>query len=288
MSRFLRRVGSWTRAGLITLSVGLYSVATGLSAAAANPADLLAEASSNTAVTVDHSVWDKLLKAYVHESADGINRVDYAAFKKTGQAALKSYIASLQGVDLRTLSRPEQFAMLANLYNAKTIDIILDHYPVKSIKDISLGGGLLTAFTGGPWKSPVVKLSGVPLSLDDIEHGMLRPVFKDPRVHYAVNCASLGCPNLQTEAWTAAKLNAALDNAAKSYVNNRRGASVEGNGIEVSSIYHWFKADFGGNDAGVIAHLRKFAEPALAEKLKTAGTISGDRYDWSLNDTAVR
>ncbi len=253
---------------------------------AAEPADLFREAARQSAVAVDHSTWDRLLQAYVSPGDDGLNRVDYAKFKANDHAELKQYIDSLRAVDPRTLSRSEQFAYLANLYNAKTIDIVLDHYPVKSIKDISLGGGLFTAFTGGPWKAKVLTLQGVDFSLDDIEHGVLRPLFKDPRAHYSVNCASVGCPNLQTSAFTGAKLNAQLDAAAKAYINNPRGVSFSSGRLVVSSIYEWFKSDFGGNDQGVIAHLRKFAAPALKTRLDGVNSIGDNRYDWSLNDVA--
>jgi hypothetical protein len=187
-------------------------------------------------------------------------------------------------VDARILNRPEQFALLANLYNAKTIDIVLDRYPVKSIKDISLGGGLLASIAGGPWKAKVTGLGGLELSLDDIEHRILRPVFRDPRVHYAVNCASIGCPNLRSEAFTGAKLSSQLEAGARAYVNNPRGASSSQNGLVVSSIYDWFKADFGGTDEGILAHLRRYAMPDLAAKLKTVTSISNYQYDWGLND----
>ncbi len=253
-------------------------------ALAQTPRDLLATAAKGSTKTVDHSVWDRLLKTYVKPGADGLNRVDYAAFKSGGHAALKDYIRSLQAVDLSTLDRPEQFALLANLYNAKTVDIVLDHYPVKSIRDISLGGGLLGVFTSGPWKAKVLEMKGVPLSLNDIEHGMLRPVFKDPRVHYAVNCASVGCPNLGTEAFTGAKLDAQLDAAARAYVNNPRGARFGPEGLVVSSIYDWYQKDFGGSDEGVIKHLKAYAEPALAKKLAKTTSIADYTYDWSLND----
>ena len=93
---------------------------------------------------------------YVHPADDGLNRVDYGSFQANGHAELKPYLESLRAVDPRTLSRSEQFAFLANLYNAKTIDIVLDHYPVSSIKNVSLGGGLFAAFTGGPWKAKVL------------------------------------------------------------------------------------------------------------------------------------
>jgi uncharacterized protein DUF547 len=237
------------------------------------------------AESVDHSAWNSLLKTYVKPGADGLNRVDYVAFKKNGHAALKAYLTGLQSVDPNGLAPAEQFAFYVNLYNAKTIDIVLDHYPVKSIKDISLGGRLLASLTGGPWKAKVVKINGSELSLDDIEHGILRAQFKDPRVHYAVNCASVGCPNLSTEAYTGAKLNAQLDASARSYVNSPRGFRFDGQALVASSIYKWFKDDFGGNDQGILRHALKYAEPDLGAKLKTAQSISRFEYDWTLNDS---
>lgn len=269
--------------GLLMLALGLVSACISSEASAA-PADIVKSAASGSVETVDHSSWDRLLKTYVVPGPDGLNRVDYAAFKASGHAELKQYVAQLQTVDPRKLDRPEQFALLANLYNAKTIDIVLDKYPVRSIKDISLGGGLFASITGGPWKAKVVTLNGMALSLDDIEHGILRPVFRDPRVHYAVNCASIGCPNLQTEAFTGALLSEQLDAGARAYVNHPRGFDARGGQIVASSIYSWFKEDFGGSDGGVLAHARKYASPALAEKLNSATSIGDHQYDWGLND----
>jgi len=269
----------------LLLAIVMLLAAFGSLARAETPADLFAKAAAQgSAQTVDHTAWDRLLKTYVHPGSDGLNRVDFAAFKSGGHAALKDYIRRLEAVDPATLDRPEQFALLANLYNAKTVDIVLDHYPVKSIKDISLGGGLLGVFSGGPWKAKVLAMKGVALSLDDIEHGILRPIFKDARVHYAVNCASVGCPNLGTEAFTGAKLAAQLDAAARAYVNSRRGADRRPDGLVVSSIYNWYEADFGGNEEGVIAHLKTYADPDLAKKLQGTTSIADYAYDWSLND----
>jgi Protein of unknown function, DUF547 len=158
---------------------------------------------------------------------------------------------------------------------------------VKSIKDISLGGGLLTFVTGGPWKAKIVKVSGIRLSLDDIEHVILRSLFKDPRVHYAVNCASFSCPNLLRDAFTATKLSDQLDGAAKAYVNSPRGIRVEGGKVIVSSIYSWYSVDFegfGGTELGVLEHLRHYAEPALRQTLEGVMKIDSYEYDWSLND----
>lgn len=278
-------LGSALLKGIASLAA-VFALSVVSPAAHAAPLDVVARHSAGSKTVIDHSDWDKLLKTYVKPGADGLNRVDYATFKARGQAELKNYIARMQTVDLKSLDRPEQFALLANLYNAKTIDIVLDKYPVKSIKDISLGGGFIASIKGGPWKAEVLKLGGTPLSLDDIEHGILRPAFKDPRVHYAVNCASVGCPNLQTEAFSGEKLVEQLDASARAYVNNPRGVRITADGVVVSSIYSWFKEDFGGTDAGVLKHLQRYASPELAAKLKTATALAGHSYDWSLNSAS--
>lgn len=265
----------------VALCVGLPASALGDAAQ-----DLFRTAAEQTAEPVDHSAWDRLLKTYVKPGADGLNRVDYASLKADGLPALRKYIATLEQVDPRKLDRNDQFALLANLYNAKTLEVVASRYPIKSIKDISLGGGLVASLTGGPWKAKVTKLGGVTLSLDDIEHGIMRPIFKDPRVHYAVNCASVGCPNLGTEAFTGAKLNAQLEQAAKDYVNSPRSVRF-GNGKPViSSIYVWYIDDFGGTDQGILDHLRKYAAPGLEKRLAGVKALGGDDYDWSLNDAA--
>ncbi len=254
-------------------------------ASAASPAEAFAAFRAGSEATVDHSAWDRLLKAYVVLGDDGIARADYARFKAEGHAAVKQYVRDLEAVDVAALDRPEQFAFWANLYNAKTIDVVLDAYPVRSIKDIRLGGGLLATFTGGPWKAKVTKVAGMELSLDDIEHAILRPIFKDPRVHYAVNCASIGCPNLGPEAFTGTDLERQLDAAARVYVNHPRGATVSKGGLVVSSIYSWFQTDFGGDDQGVIAHLRTYGNDSLKSELSGVTSIRDHAYDWSLNDT---
>lgn len=267
---------------MLTLAVSILALST--PAVAQSPRDIVSRHDRNSTIAVNHAAWDHLLSRFVKPGADGLNRVDYAAFRASGHEQLKTYLMSMGRVDPRALNRKEQFAYLANLYNAKTIDIVLDHYPVRSIKDISLGGGLFAAFTGGPWKAKVVSINGVSLSLDDIEHEILRKVYKDPRVHYAVNCASVGCPNLGSRAFTGATLDAQLDAAARAFVNSPRGVRIKGNQIAVSSIYEWFKADFGGNNTGVLRHLMQYAEPKLAAKLKSIGSVANHDYDWRLND----
>jgi hypothetical protein len=232
--------------------------------------------------------YNQLLARYVSQGADGVNRVDYAQWKATASdtAALEAFVAEQQNVKPSDLEKAHQFAYWANLYNAVTIKLILDRYPVASIRDIKSEGVWLDpkAFIG-PWVAKRVTVEGRVLSLDDIEHTILRPQFNDPRVHYAVNCASLGCPNLRASAWRAETLDADLESAARDFINHPRGAAVGADGaLEVSSIYVWFKSDFGGSDEGVIAHLRQFAAPALANRLKGVTAIGSDQYDWSIND----
>jgi hypothetical protein len=253
-------------------------------ARAQTPAEHFSAYTAGSTVTVDHSAWSRLLERYVVAESDGINRVRYASMKKGARADLEGYLARLVRVDVKALDRNEQFAYWANLYNAKTIAIVLDALPVRSIKDINLGGGLLAAVTGGPWKAQVLKVAGVDLSLDDIEHGILRPVFKDPRVHYAVNCASLGCPNLGRAAFTGAKLDAELDAAATAFINHPRGLRISDGEAVLSSIYSWFEEDFGGSAAAVLAHVSRYAGEALKSKLQGISEIADYGYDWSLND----
>lgn len=234
--------------------------------------------------TVDHGAWDSLLRAYVRADAAGVNRVAYARMKGDGQAALKAYLARLQQFDPASLDRPEQMSFWINLYNAKTIDVVLDRYPVKSIKDISLGGGLKALVSGGPWQARIMRVQGAELSLDDVEHGILRPLYADARVHYAVNCASVGCPNLATEAYTGARLEGLLQAGARAFVNSPRGVKVAGDGVTASSIYSWFQSDFGGSETAVIEHLRGHASAGLRQQLLGIGRIDRYDYDWALAD----
>jgi hypothetical protein len=234
---------------------------------------------------VDHGPWDRLLASRLSVGTDGVNRFAYGAASAADRLALDGYIAGLADAPVSRLDRSEQRAYWINLYNALTVQVVLSRYPVRSIRDISISPGL---FSSGPWGKKLVTVEGEALSLDDIEHRVLRPIWRDPRTHYAVNCASIGCPNLMPRAYTAANLEAQLDAGAQAYINHPRGARLEGGKLRVSSIYVWFQDDFGGNEAGVIAHLQRHAAPALAQNLAGIKSIAGHDYDWALNDTANR
>jgi hypothetical protein len=252
--------------------------------------EAFAKHTAESTETVDHTAWDTLLKTYTRPGADGINYIDYAGFKAKGHATLKAYVKSLEAVDPTKLDRNEQFAYWANLYNAKTIDVVLDAYPVESIRKITINEGVVGFFKkaaglAGPWKAEIMNVNGRPLSLDNVEHDIMRPVFKDPRVHYAVNCASMGCPNLNMTAFTGVNLEAELERGAKAFVNHPRGINVKPDGtIVASSIYSWFQVDFGGTPEGVLDHVRKYADDELKAKLDGKTTIADFEYDWNLND----
>ncbi len=239
---------------------------------------------ADSEIRVDHGVWDTLLTRYLHVAGDGIHRFDYAAVSADDRAALAGYLRDLAGHPVSELARPEQMAFWINLYNAQTVAVVLDHYPVESIRQIDISPGW---FSDGPWGKPLLAVEGVALSLDDIEHRILRPGWRDPRVHYALNCASLGCPNLGSEAYRAADLESQLDAAARAYVNHPRGVAPDGGGWRVSRIYKWFVEDFGGNEAGVVTHLRRYAAPPLARALERRPAIESYAYDWALNDVAT-
>lgn len=231
---------------------------------------------------IDHTDWDALLKTYVRPGPDGVNRFAYSRLSASDAQQLHNYVRRLAGIKISDYRRPEQFAYWINLYNALTVQVVLTHYPVKSIREIKLDG---SGFGGGPWDAKLVTVEGEELSLNDIEHRILRPIWRDPRIHYAVNCASIGCPNLRREAYTGDTVNRVLESAARDYVNNPRGVVVDDRDIIVSSIYVWFRPDFGGSDVAVLDHLRRYAGPTLKSKLEGRDSIFDHRYDWGLNGT---
>lgn len=235
--------------------------------------------------TIDHGAWDRFLKTYVVTGEDEIARVAYRWVTEADAAALSDYIARLEATPISRFGRAEQRAFWINLYNALTVRLVIDHYPVASILDIDLTGGFFDSLFGdGPWRRKLVSVEGAELSLDDIEHRILRPIWEDPRIHYALNCAALGCPNLQREAFTAANADRLLDEGARAYVNHPRGVAIVDGELVVSSLYVWYEADFGGDDVSVIAHLRRYAGAELSRALVGRTDIDDDRYDWQLND----
>lgn len=239
----------------------------------------------STDTPVDNSAWNTFLRAYAQRSDDGIVLVDYATVTDEDRIGLERYIAALEATDPASLTSDEQLAFWINLYNAETVALILENYPIKSIRQIKNG---LFDFSG-PWNDKRITVAGADLSLNDVEHNIIRVLFNEPRIHYAVNCAAIGCPNLRLTAYDGASLDAALDERARDYINHPRGVSVDDRGrVTASKIFAWYREDFGDNEVDVLNHIRVIADPDLREKLDGKRDIRRYEYDWTLNDPALR
>ena len=237
-----------------------------------------------------YTAWDALLKKHVRWLPDGVqSRVDYKGFA-ADRAALQQVLAQWSAVtpaQFQALPKPEQMAFLINAYNGFTVELILTQYPkLKSIKDLG-------SFIQSPWKKKFFKLLGEDRHLDWIEHEQLRPNYAEPRIHAAVNCASIGCPALRDEAFTAATLDAQLEDGMKRFMSDRTRNRVANGQLEVSSIFKWFKEDFEKGHRGLNKLEDVFARyatqltsnPAEQAKLKDRSMrITHLDYDWALND----
>ncbi len=227
---------------------------------------------------LDHSQWTTILSKYI-DKRDGVNYFAYDEVSEADHERLENYLDELQAVTVTGLTAAQRFAYWVNLYNALTVWVILEHYPVDSIRDISYG-----LFSRGPWQEELVTVQNVDLTLDNIEHDILRPFYADNRIHYAVNCASIGCPNLQPEAFTIENLEDLLEKAAEEYINHPRGVRIEGGKLIVSRIFDWYSEDFGDDDEEVIEHFSEYAADKLNTRLEGFERIDRYEYDWTLNE----
>lgn len=224
----------------------------------------LTSTTANSAVNIDHSQWDKLLKKYVNSQG----MVDYKGFKND-DAKLDEYLQMLsENKPNDKWSVQELLAYYINLYNAATIKLIVENYPVKSIKDID-----------GAWTKGRVSVGEKMLSLGGIENGILRKM-KEPRIHFAINCASLSCPKLLDEAYTAAKINEQLDRATKEFINSDKNDISAGN-PKVSAIFDWYAKDYKMNGKqDVIGFINKYSNA----KISPGSTLGYKNYNWELNE----
>ncbi|MCG8618859.1 MAG: DUF547 domain-containing protein [Desulfobacterales bacterium] len=220
---------------------------------------------------VDNTIYKDLLNKHVKNG-----RVSYDGFKQD-EARLDQYLAVLSAADPAMLSRNHRFAFYINAYNAFTIKLILSRYPdINSIKEIG-------SFFSGPWSKKFISLGGWTVSLDYIEHEVLRPKFKDPRVHFAINCAARSCPPLMGEPYEGEMLETQLDHQTRAFINNPRSTFVKDDTVFISKIFDWFEEDFNDN---ALFFIRQYAGERLKSDLETAGPepkIKYLHYDWSLN-----
>jgi Protein of unknown function, DUF547 len=255
---------------------------------------LLAATRGALAFDQNHAVWNALLKRHVVVAQNGSSsRVDYAGFR-ADRKALSAYLQGLSSVtqtEYRKWTREQQLAFLINAYNAFTIELVLTRYPdLKSIKDLG-------SFLRSPWKKAFFTLLGAERSLDDVEHGLIRApgAFDEPRIHFAVNCASIGCPMLRDEAYVAGRIDSQLEDSVRRFLGDRsRNRYDPASGeLEVSRIFDWYKADFEKGNRGISSvpqFLARYADlladgaAARAEVRQGQARIRYLDYDWTLND----
>jgi len=226
--------------------------------------------------------WPAVMTAFLGKpDGRGMISVDYQALvdSKLGLQSLDIYITYLERLNPDNMDRDAALAYWANLYNALTVKVITENYPLRSIKKIKN-----KSYPRGPWKTDVSTVNGEALSLDDIEHKRMRKNFPTPMIHYMVNCASVSCPNLKSGEWLAEILEDDLDAAARAYVNSPRGVQVTQKGLKLSKIYKWYRKDFGGSKDAVLKHIRQYADDDLAGAIDGGAKIIGYDYDWDLND----
>ncbi|MFS4454771.1 DUF547 domain-containing protein [Maribacter sp. 2304DJ31-5] len=212
---------------------------------------------------IDHSPWNTLLGKYVDTDGD----VDYSGFKKD-KKALQDYLDYLSANEpVNSWSKKTGLAYYINLYNAATVLLILENHPLSSIKDIS-----------SPWGKDRVSIGSKKYSLGAIEHKVLRKM-NEPRIHFAINCASYSCPKLLNEAYTAHTLEAQLQKATKDFINDTKRNKITGDALQLSNIFKWYKKDFTENGS-LIDYINPYTQINISPK----ADIDYLKYDWSLNE----
>ena len=219
--------------------------------------------SSINAVSIDHQVWDNLLRKYV----DGQGNVDYKGFASDGEQ-LNTYLEYLAKNPIaKSAPKEEKLAYYINLYNAGTVQLILEHYPLKSIKDIFR-----------PWGKDRIKIGDESFSLGEIEHDILRKM-NEPRIHFAINCASFSCPKLLNKAFSASTMEEQLNRAAFDFINDSSKNKISSNTVAISKIFKWYKDDF-TEENNLTEYLNRYS----GIKIQQGSEIDYLTYDWSLNE----
>ncbi len=226
------------------------------------------------AADFDHRLFDEVLKAHVRSAL-----VDYPALKTDER--LPRYLAQLAAADPTTLTtRNEQLAFWINAYNAYTLKLVADHYPVAGIREIKLPGAAT------PWAAPIAIVGGKPLTLDYIEHEILRKQLHEPRIHFAIVCAALSCPQLRGEAYVADRLDEQLENQGRWFFSWRNQFDVGSKSAGISMILKWFAEDFGGNKEAILRFVAPYTIESVRRSIESAPTlwkVTYLKYDWSLN-----
>ena len=228
--------------------------------------------------SVEHQTWQSILNKHVSTSSDGINRVNYGGFSAADKQQLEDYLKYMSVLQPTQLSREQQLPYWINLYNALTVRVVLRHPGKDSIKQMKS-----TLFSFGPWDDEQTSIEGLAVTLNDIEHRILRPIWRDHRIHYAVNCASISCPNLSARAYTADNTQTMFAEAERNYLQHPRGLTFTQTGkLKLSSIFDWYREDFGTSEKELVKYLARIRSDLSDELLNYSGSIEY-HYDWSLN-----
>lgn len=222
-----------------------------------------------------HKKWEEILSKYTSKTGNQV-LFKYKELKKN-MSELDAYLKQLESLkkdEFKKFSPDQKLAFWINAYNAFTVQIIIKNYPVKSIKEIKSG-----FFSSGPWKKEFIDLMGKKISLDEIEHGTIRVEFDEPRIHFAVNCASIGCPSLLQESFKASKLEDQLQRVTDNFLTNKSKNYVKGDTLYLSKIFDWYGDDFNKKHGS----FKKFVIKSLNLSQKDY-SVEFNNYDWDLNE----
>jgi len=226
----------------------------------------------STSTPISHDIWDGIL----HDHVKNTGRVDYKGIIQDREK-FDEYITLLEtNHPNQKWNRDEQVAYWINAYNAFTVKLIIDNYPVNSIKDVKSGGSLIKSV----WNLKFITIEGQEYDLSDIEHGILRKSYDEPRIHFAVNCASISCPPIRAEAYLAETLDEQLEKATKEFINDEKYNKVTAQNAEISKIFKWYKGDFEKNGQNLKSYIAKYVSKDLSKDF----SVSYTNYNWGLND----
>ena len=269
---------SWVRLGLLGFFLLVVACAPRSELLDSPIVDELRAGWDQGSVEVDHSTYEALLQDFVDPEA---GTVDYQGLSER-RTELESYLGVLAGLDLTTIGRDEQLALLINAYNAYTLWLILENYPgVESIRDLS-----------NPWTTERYAVGGYTLSLDQIEHGLIRPLYLDERIHFVVNCAAVDCPHLADFAFTGAEIEAQLEERTRAILRDPKFLRVEGDRLMLPKVMDWYSRDFLSDEfRGAAASLQEYVRPYVTDEVRAFIDAAGGtprmgflEYNWALND----
>lgn len=229
---------------------------------------------------ISHEKWQYFLDRHVSTNEEQINLVDYEKINQHDLNLLNDYLRDMSKIDIDDYNQQEQLAYWLNLYNAMIVKTVSDYYPLTSIQEINISPGL---FSEGPWGAKLIRVKNTPLSLDDINNRIIRPIWNDPRTLYCLSDSSIGGPNLSRHAYHGEDVAEQLNQAASRYINSHRGAQVIEGKLIISKLYAWYQDDFGEHKKEVLQHLKRFAKEPLLSQLKHINTIDSYIYNWHLN-----